>query len=200
MSTENNIRRLQIGVMGSAQDLNYGKRLEELAEEVGLWIAKAGDVLVFGAEKDYDSLSTTACRGARKAGGLTMGFTYGRGKGIYQKDADLLVVTGMERGGGREFVLSAICDCLIGVSGDSGTLNELVVDYQLSIPMVALKGSSGWSEKLANQFFDARRRLAVVGADSPKDAVKKAFVQGAGYLAKFGYKAYVAPDSGLNLK
>ena len=52
--------------MGSAQDLNYGKRLEELAEEVGLWIAKAGDVLVFGAEKDYDSLSTTACRGARK--------------------------------------------------------------------------------------------------------------------------------------
>ncbi len=29
-------RKLQIGVMGSAQDLNYGKKLEELAEEVGL--------------------------------------------------------------------------------------------------------------------------------------------------------------------
>lgn len=29
-------RRLQIGVMGSAQDLNYEKNLEELAEEIGM--------------------------------------------------------------------------------------------------------------------------------------------------------------------
>ncbi len=105
-------RRLQIGVMGSAQDLNYSKRLEELAEEVGYWIARFGAILVFGAEKDYDSLSTAACRGAKKQGGLTIGFTYGREKDIYQKDADIIVVTGMERGGGREFVLAASCDCL----------------------------------------------------------------------------------------
>ena len=106
------VRKLQIGVMGSAQDLNYGKRLEELAEEVGMWIAKSGSILVFGAEKDYDSLSTAACRGAKREGGLTMGVTYGRGKDIYQKDADIIVVSGMERGGGREFVLSASSDCL----------------------------------------------------------------------------------------
>ena len=65
MSDEKTTRRLQIGVMGSAQDLNYGKRLEELAEEVGVWIAKSGSILVFGAEKDLNSLSTAACRGAK---------------------------------------------------------------------------------------------------------------------------------------
>lgn len=107
-----NTRKLQIGVMGSAQDLNYSKDLEERAEEVGTLIAKGGAILVFGAEKDYDSLSTAACRGAKKEGGLTMGFTYGKGKDIYQKDADIIVVTGMERGGGREFVLASSCDCL----------------------------------------------------------------------------------------
>ena len=64
--SDEKIRRLQIGVMGSAQDLNYGKSLEELAEEVGMWIAKSGSILVFGAEKDLDSLSTAACRGAKK--------------------------------------------------------------------------------------------------------------------------------------
>ncbi len=200
MSNEEITRKLQIGVMGSAQDLNYGKKLEELAEEVGSWIAKGGAILVFGAEKDYDSLSTAACRGAKKAGGLTMGFTYGRGKDIYQKDADIIVVTGMERGGGREFVLSASSDCLIAISGGSGTLNELVVAYQLGIPMVALRNSGGWSERLADQYFDARQRLKVVGADTPKEAVERAFELGTLYVAKFGYKASIAVNSGLDIR
>ena len=190
-------RRLQIGVMGSAQDLNYSRNLEELAEEVGSWIARGGAILVFGAEKDYDSLSTAACRGAKKERGLTIGFTYGRGKDIYQKDADIIVVTGMERGGGREFVLAASCDCMIALSGGSGTLNELVVAYQLGIPMVALKGTGGWAEKLADQYFDARQRLKVIGADTPKEAVEIAFEQGGKYIAKFRYKTYVSPESGL---
>lgn len=195
-----NVRKLQIGVMGSAQDLNYSSELEKLAEEVGMWIARGGALLVFGAEKDYDSLSTAACRGAKKEGGMTVGFTYGRGKDIYQKDADIVVVTGMERGGGREFVLSASCDCLISISGGSGTLNELVVAYQLGIPMVALRNSGGWSGKLADTFFDARQRLLVVGADSPKEAVEKAFILGAKYISKFGYTSFVAQNSGLNLE
>ena len=199
MAEENIVRKLQIGVMGSAQDLNYGKKLEELAEEVGFWIASAGGILVFGAEKDYDSLSTAACRGAKKKGGLTIGVTYGRGKDIYQKDADVILVTGMERGGGREFVLSASTDCLISLSGGSGTLNELVVGYQLGIPMVALKGTGGWSDRLADQYFDARRRLLVVGADTPKEAVERSFELGGAYIRQFGYAPFTAPDSGMNL-
>ena len=119
---KNSTRKLQIGVMGSAQDLNYTTELEALAEETGYWIAKAGAILVFGAEKDYDSLSTAACRGAKSEGGLTMGFTYGKGKDIYERNVDVVVVTGMERGGGREFVLASSCDGIIGISGGSGTL------------------------------------------------------------------------------
>lgn len=176
---------LAIGVMGSAQDLNYTSELERLAEEVGYLIAKAGAILLFGAEKDYDSLSTAACRGAKKAGGFTIGFTYGRGKDVYQKDANMIVPTGMERGGGREFVLASSCDCLISVSGGSGTLNELVVAYQQGIPMVALKNSGGWSQKLADQFFDARNRLKVIGAETPKEAVEIAVREGSKYLERF---------------
>ena len=57
------MRKLQIGVMGSAADLKYTKEHERLAEEVGRHVAEAGVTLMFGAEKDYDSLSTAACRG-----------------------------------------------------------------------------------------------------------------------------------------
>ena len=192
-------RRLQIGVMGSAQDLGYERRIEELAEETGMWIARFGGILVFGAEKDVDSLSTAACRGAKKENGLTIGVTYGRGKAVYQKDPDIIIVTGMERGGGREFVLSASCDSLIAIGGGSGTLNELVVGYQFGVPSVALRGSGGWADRLVDQYFDARKRFKVEGANSPREAAEKAFDLGDKYLRQFGYHAYIDPRSGIVL-
>ena len=100
-------RKLQIGIMGSAQDLNYGDALRDLACELGREVARSGNIVVYGAEKDYDSLSTQAARGAKEAGGTTVGVTYGKSKDIWEKEGytDILIVTGLERGGGREFVL-----------------------------------------------------------------------------------------------
>ncbi|EKD85134.1 MAG: Rossmann fold nucleotide-binding protein [uncultured bacterium] len=166
------LRKPQIGVMGSAADLSYSKEVEQLAEETGFYIAQAGATLMFGAERDCDSLSTAACRGAKRAGGLTVGVTYGKGLDNVVADyTDIIIATGMERGGGREFVLSLSCDALIAISGGSGTLNELVVAYQANIPMVAIKATGGWSERLAGEYFDARKRLLVEAARTPQEAV-----------------------------
>src|SRR3989338_10032588 len=112
-------RKLQIGVMGSCSDLKYSKDIEKLAEEVGFWIAKNNATLMFGAEKDFDSLSTAACRGARKAGGLTVGVTYGKGLNVVEKDVDVVIASGLERGGGRELTLVLSCDAIIAISGGS---------------------------------------------------------------------------------
>lgn len=46
--------------MGSAADLENDATLYKLATSIGSLIAKRGHILVFGAEKDYDSLSTAA--------------------------------------------------------------------------------------------------------------------------------------------
>lgn len=167
------IRKLQIGVMGSAADLKYAKDVEKLAEEIGFWVAKKGATLVFGAEKDYDSLSTAACRGAKKAKGLTVGVTYGKGLNVYEKNADVIIASGLERGGGRETTLVLSCDAIITISGGSGTLTEMAIAYQAGIPIVALKGTGGWSDKLAGQFIDGRKRLKVETAKTPKEAVDK---------------------------
>ncbi len=168
------VRNLQIGVMGSAADLGYTETVAKLAEEVGREVALAGCTLVFGAEKDCDSLSTAAGRGARSAGGLTVGITYGKGLKVYD-DADVIIATGLERGGGREFVLALSCDAIIAISGGSGTLTEMLVAYQASIPVVGLCGCGGWSEKLAGQAFDSRRpHLAIKPAITAKQAVELA--------------------------
>ena len=43
------MRKLQIGVMGSAADLNYSKDAESFAKKLGELIAKSGNILVYGA-------------------------------------------------------------------------------------------------------------------------------------------------------
>jgi len=141
-------------VMGSAADLKYSKKIELAAERLGELIAQKGGILFFGAEKDSDSLSTAACRGAKKANGLTVGVTYGKGKDIWEKNyADVIIPCGLERGGGRELVLVLACDAIIAISGGSGTLTELAIAYQANIPMIALTGYGGWSDKLAGTYF-----------------------------------------------
>jgi len=166
------MRKLQIGVMGSAADLAYGKESEVVAAEIGRRLAEADAALVFGAEKDYDSLSTIACRAAKDAGGMTVGITYGKGKGIWESDAvDVVIATGLERGGGRETALVLSCDAVIAISGGSGTLTEMAIAYQADIPMVALTGLGGWSEKLAGEYLDSRKRRIVHSAKTPEQAV-----------------------------
>ena len=160
--------------MGSAQDLNYEKTIEDLAFDIGRKIAEKGHILVYGAEKDYDSLSTAAARGAKSQNGLTVGVTYGKGKEIWDKEGytDIIICSGLERGGGREFVLVNSCDAIIAISGGSGTLTELAIAYQSNIPMIVLEGSGGWSDKLANTYFDERKRLIVLSAKNSTEAVK----------------------------
>jgi len=167
--------RYQIGVMGSAADTNYSKKIEKIAEEIGMLIAKSGNITFYGAEKDYDSLSTAAARGAKRAGGLTVGVTYENGKKIWDKNGntDIIIASGLGRGGGREYVLVNSCDGIITVSGGSGTLNEIAIAYQLNIPIVSIKGSGGWSDKLSNEHLDSRKRLRIIPAKNPKDAVAK---------------------------
>jgi uncharacterized protein (TIGR00725 family) len=179
-------RKLQIGVMGSAADLKYSKKINELAEKVGELIAESGNITVYGAEKDYDSLSTAASRGAKRKNGLTVGVTYGKHKNIYDKDnTDVIIPCGLERGGGREFVLVNSCDCVIAISGGSGTLTEVAIAYQSDIPSVVLSGTGGWADKLAGKFIDERERRICIDAKTPEEAVKIAIKEAEKYLEKY---------------
>ncbi len=155
--------------------MEYSKELEKLAEEVGFQVATKGATLLLGAEKDFDSLSTAACRGAKKANGLTVGITYGKGMDIVEKDhTDIVIATGLERGGGRELSLILSCDAVIALGGGSGTLTEIAIAYQANIPVVVLEGTGGWSDKLAGTYLDERKRIKAEQAATPEEAVDKA--------------------------
>ena len=169
------MKRLQIGVMGSAADLNYGEEALAFAKELGKRIAYSGNILVYGAEKPYTSLSTNAAIEASLNGGLTVGVAGGKDKKIFgDYRPDVLIPCGLEIGGGREFTLVLSCDVIIAISGGSGTLTEMAIAYQAGIPIITIPNFEGWAEKVSDTYIDDRKRLKCIEARTPKEAVEKA--------------------------
>ena len=169
------MKKIQIGIMGAAADLKYSDEALDFAKELGKLIAKSGNVLVYGAEKEYTSLSTEAAKVATKNGGITIGVAGGKNKKIFGKfRPTVLINSGLEIGGGREFTLVLSCDVIIAISGGSGTLTEMAIAYQAGIPIIVVDKFGGWAEKLSDKFIDDRNRLKCISAKIPEEALNKA--------------------------
>jgi len=168
------MRKLQIGIIGSMADVKLEDLIKKLAKEVGKEIAKNNALLVFGFEGDFESVSSIAAQSAEDAGGQTIAFIWGSNKSGLEKINSLKVVTGQQRGGGREFSFVLSCDVLVAISGGSGTLMEIAMAYQAGIPVIAINNTAGWSQKLIGQFLDDRKRQKVISANNPSEAVKLA--------------------------
>ena len=173
------MKKLQIGIMGSAADLNYSEDALKFAKKLGKLIAESDNILVYGAEKDYTSLSTEAAKVASKYGGTTVGVAGGKSKNVYgEYRLSVLINYGLEIGGGREFNLVLSCDVIIAISGGSGTLTEMAIAYQAGIPIIVVDKFGGWADKLSNEFIDDRKRLKCISCKNEKDALKKAIKEG----------------------
>lgn len=173
------MKKLQIGIMGSAANLKYSKETLNIAKKLGKLIAESKNILVYGAEKDYTSLSTEAAKTANKYNGITVGVAGGKEKEVYGSfKPTVLISSGQEIGGGREFALVTSCDVIIALSGGSGTLTEIAIAYQANIPIITITGYEGWSDRLANTYLDERNRLMCIEAKTPEEAVKLAIKEG----------------------
>lgn len=169
------MKQLQIGIMGSAADLNYGNDAENFAKELGHLIAESNNILVYGAEKEYSSLSTNAAIEASKYNGITVGITGTKSKKIWGDfKPTVLIPCGLEIGGGREFTLVLTCDVIIAIGGGSGTLTEMAIAYQAGIPIIVIDKFDGWAKKLSNKYIDDRKRLKCLKASTPQEALTKA--------------------------
>ena len=169
------MKKIQIGVMGSAADLNYSEEALNFAKELGKLIAESNNILVYGAEKEYTSLSTEAAKVASENNGITVGITGTKSKKIWGEfKPTVLIPCGLEIGGGREFTLVLTCDVIIAIGGGSGTLTEMAIAYQAGIPIIVIDKFDGWAKKLSNKFIDDRKRLKCIKVSTPEEAIKKA--------------------------
>ena len=173
------MKKIQIGIMGSAADLKYSEEALSFAKKLGKLIAQSGNILVYGAEKEYTSLSTEAAKEASKNGGITVGVAGGKDKKIYgEYRPTILINSGLEIGGGREFNLVLSCDVIIAISGGSGTLTEMAIAYQAGIPIIVVDKFGGWAKNLSNKYFDDRKRLKCISVKTEQEALEIALKVG----------------------
>jgi hypothetical protein len=122
---------IQISVVGS------GAENEERAEEVGRLLAERGAVVVTGG---LGEVMAAASRGAKSAGGTTIGIVPGETRADANEWLDHVVVTGI--GHGRNLAVVASGDAVIAVGGRYGTLAEIGFALTLGRPVVVLE--PGW--------------------------------------------------------
>ncbi|MBI2176968.1 MAG: TIGR00725 family protein [Candidatus Tectomicrobia bacterium] len=104
-----------------------------LAEEVGRLLAREGAVLVCGG---LGGVMEAAARGAKSAGGLTIGILPGYDPASANPHIDLPVCTGM--GHARNAVIAATAGALIALEGSYGTLSEIALGLKLGRRVVGL--------------------------------------------------------------
>ena len=122
---------MQISVIGS------GAAHEPRAEEVGRLLAEHGCTVVTGGRGE---VMAAAARGAKAAGGTTIGILPGESRAEANEWIDHAVATGL--GHARNFAVAASGDAVIAVGGSWGTLSEIAFARLLGRPVVIL--DSGW--------------------------------------------------------
>jgi uncharacterized protein (TIGR00725 family) len=141
----------QVSVIGS------GQQNEARAEEVGRLLAERGCTVVTGG---LGEVMAAAARGAKSAGGTTIGVLPGEHLADANEWVDYAVATGI--GHARNLAVVASGQAVIAVGGSWGTLAEIAFARCLGRPVVVLE--PGWQ-------LD---RDGIERADSPEQAVELA--------------------------
>lgn len=149
-----------IGVIG-------GQRPDEeflaLAEEVGRLIAQRGSAVICGG---LSGVMEAACKGAKEAGGLTVGVIPTIDKADANPYVDVVIATGL--GTARNVVIVRSADAIIAIDGSFGTLSEISHAFEQGKKVVSL---GSWD----------MRKMEIPGdlfyvAESPAEAVEIAMM------------------------
>ena len=125
------MKRLMIAVIGGRD--TEASLLQE-AEEVGRLVAEKGALLVCGG---LGGVMEAASRGAKSAGGLTVGILPQDHPADANQYIDIPVATGL--GIGRNVIIARAADGLIAVGGEYGTLSEIAFALQMGKPVAGIR-------------------------------------------------------------
>jgi len=123
---------VQVAVVGS------GVAHEAAAEEVGRLLAERGCTVVTGGGGE---VMAAACRGAKAAGGTTIGILPSETRSDANPWVDHAVVTGI--GHARNLAVAASGDAVIAVGGSYGTTAEIAFALRLGRPVVVVSPGLG---------------------------------------------------------
>jgi uncharacterized protein (TIGR00725 family) len=121
---------IYIGVIGAGR---CSKKLKDQAFAVGMAIAEENAVLVCGGLK---GIMEAAAKGARQAGGTTIGIIPGNDRTDANPYCDIVIPTGM--GEARNVLVVQTSDTIVALHGKYGTISEMSFALKFNKPLVSL--------------------------------------------------------------
>jgi uncharacterized protein (TIGR00725 family) len=146
-------RQLYVAVIGGGE---VQPEIASLAREVGREVGRRGAVLLCGG---LGGVMAAAARGAREAGGVSLGILPDPDRSRANPYLTWSVPTNL--GHARNLVIVHAADALIAVDGGYGTVSEAAIALKLGKPVIALQVT--WD-------LPGLRR-----ADTPQEAVAQAW-------------------------
>src|SRR5207253_4054982 len=103
------------------------------AEDLGRELAGRGAVVVCGG---LGGVMEAVCRGARAAGGTTVGILPGDDRSAANPHVTVAVATGL--GEARNLLVVRTADAVVAVGGGFGTLSEIAFALRLGRPVIGI--------------------------------------------------------------
>ncbi len=119
-----------LGVVGAG---DAGSELLAVAHDVGAHIARRGALLVCGG---LGGVMEAACRGAKEAGGTTIGILPSLDRTQANPYLDVAIPSGL--GEMRDALIVRASDALVAVGGEFGTLSEIALALKTNVPVVGI--------------------------------------------------------------
>ena len=109
------------------------QEIAKIAEEAGKGVAQMGHTLVCGG---LSGVMQAACKGAKSAGGTTIGILPGHDKAEANRYVDIAIVTGL--GYMRNNLVVKNAEIIIAIDGKEGTLSEIAFALQMKKPILGI--------------------------------------------------------------
>ena len=130
----------------------------ETAEEIGRLLAERGAILVCGGR---GGVMEAACRGAQKAGGLTIGILPGTDHQEGNPYLTVALPTGL--GNARNALVAIVGEAVIAIGGGYGTLSEIGIALKQGRRVIGL---DTWVAVTSDG-----EKAAIEAAQDPEEAV-----------------------------
>jgi uncharacterized protein (TIGR00725 family) len=143
------------GDAATEKDLDHARRL-------GTLLAREGFVVLCGGRRE--GVMEAVCRGAREAGGLTVGVLPGDDPDDASEAVDVVIVTGM--GSARNAINVLSSDLVIACGMGAGTASEIALALKAGRDVILLGDHAEGSA-----FFRALGKKKVTVARDPDEAI-----------------------------
>jgi len=153
---------LKVGVIGYSGNIENEpvKSLIDVCLELGERLGEKYVVFTGGR----DGIMELVSKGVRNVGGTCIGILPWEGSDANEYNS-LVISTGLDFQM-RSFVLVKSVDVVIAIGGEIGTAVEMLATYANRRPLILLRNTGGWADKIPNVLIDDKyldnRRMAPV--------------------------------------